>query len=48
MMTDVVLLLQPLQACVVGVQLEGLIKKVGSQGLGRVHHSQQLKQVRRV
>ena len=45
MMTDVALLLQPLQAGIVGVQLEGLIEKVGSQGLERVHHSQQLEQL---
>ena len=42
-MTDagVELLLQPLQAGIVGVQLE----KVGSQSLERVHHRQQLEQV---
>ena len=48
MMADVPLLLQPLQAGIVGVQLEGLIEKVGSQGLERVHHRQQLEQVGRV
>ena len=41
LMTDVGLLLQPLQAGIVGVQLE----KVGSQSLERVHHRQQLEQV---
>ena len=48
MMADVPSLLQPLQAGIVGVQLEGLIEKVGSQGLERVHHHQQLEQVGRV
>ena len=33
MITDVVFLLQPLQAGIVGVQLEGFINKVGLQGL---------------
>ena len=44
-MNDVALLLQPLQAGIVGVQLEGLIEKAGSQSLERVHHRQQLEQV---
>ena len=50
MMADVALLLQPLQDCiqVVGVQLEGLIEKVGTLGLERVHHRQQLEQAGRV
>ena len=42
MLTDVALLLQPLQAGIVGVPLEGPIEKVESQGLERVHHRQQL------
>ena len=33
MMTDVALLLQPLQAGIVGVQLEGLVEEVGPQNL---------------
>ena len=43
MMTDVALLLQPLQACIVGVQLEGLVEEIGPQNLEPVHHRQQLK-----
>ena len=48
MMTDVALWLQPLEAGIVGVQLERLVAKVGSQSLERVHHRQQLEQVGRV
>ncbi len=45
---DVALLLQPLQARVVGVQLEGFVEEIGQQRLERVHHCQKLQQVRRV
>ena len=48
MMTDVALLLQPLQAGIVCVQLEGFVEEVGPQSLERVHHRQQLEQVGRV
>ena len=46
MVAHVALLLQPLQASVVGVQLEGLVEKGGPQRLERVHHGKELQQVR--
>ena len=46
--TDLALLLQPLQAGIVGVRLEGLVEEVGQQRLERVHNRQQNEQVGRV
>ena len=43
MMTDVALLLQPLQAGIACVRLEGLVEEVRPQSLERMHHCQQLK-----
>ena len=42
---DVALLLQPLETCVVGVQVEGLVEEIGPQRLERVDHGQELEQV---
>jgi len=38
---DVALLLQPLQARVVGVQDEGLVEQVGPERFERMHHRQE-------
>jgi hypothetical protein len=45
---QVPLLLKPMQARVVGVQLKRLVKEVRSQALERVDHRQQLQEMRRV